>query len=74
MNRLDYWDGLERAAKAMLGAMNQASASSAWTNADVVEWDKFHSALVNRPRMAISDRDRIERALSVPAKESSDAP
>lgn len=57
--RLQHWDKIEAAAKALLDTMERAARDQAWRDPDVEEWCEVHDALSRRPQLSVSQRDRL---------------
>ena len=60
--RLELWDKIDAAGRAMIEAMEEAARDPAWRDEDIEAWDGVHTAVSARPRLSLKMRDQMKQS------------
>lgn len=55
--RIQHWNKIEAASKALLETMERAARDPAWRDEDLARWDDLYSNLTNRPKLSLAEID-----------------
>tara|TARA_Y100000310_G_scaffold175954_1_gene176096 strand:+ start:896 stop:1096 length:201 start_codon:yes stop_codon:yes gene_type:complete len=60
--RLELWDKIDAASRAMIDAMEEAALDPAWQDEDIEAWSDVHATVSARPRLSLTMRDQMKQS------------